>query len=598
MAVKKRGRRKDNEFKGIALSEKAIEKHVGERSLRLGKEYAADDAIFRTRRQGDLLKAHCRGQSASHYVLSARIKNGRIVAADCNCPVGEGGHCKHVAAMLLSALESPNAFAASDPLQQRLAECSKEKLVELIAQLVEQHADLESWLELALPTALPVPAKVSSAPFRRMVVDAFAAAGYGWETDRQLTAALRGVRTIGDRFAEQQDFAAAAAAYIGFIEAFVSEFESFQDETGNIVVEANECATALGGCIGKLDENSKPRQAAIEALFRLLKYDIEFGGISLGDDVPEIFEKQTTVAERAMIVQWIRDQPLGSEKFISQWRRQHWGAVLLKIGGKPDDDEGYLRHCREFGLTHEIIARLLERGRVDEALDEIDKASDYEAMQHADQLLAHKHKELAHTSVEKRYSANKASQNRWQLREWLMRFYRTQKDWPRLLDLEQESFRERPTLASYQAVREVARRLKTWDNLRGKLLANVPQNAGDELIRIYLDEGEIEQAIQALESRGKQRFVLGWGNVDLEVAKQAEKSHPEAAIRIYQAAAERRIAGRGRDSYREACSLLKKAKQLYSALDRDDYWKEYRQELLHQHRSLRALQEEAAIAKL
>jgi uncharacterized Zn finger protein len=199
--------------------------------------------------------------------------------------------------------------------------------------------------------------------------------------------------------------------------------------------------------------------------------------------------------------------------------------------------------------------------------------------------------------VQERLAANPKSNNQWQLREWLERFYRVQKDWASLLKLCIEEFRERPSLGGFQEIRTYARKLKRWESLRPELLASVPKNS-PELIRIYLVEGKVGQAIALLEARPKNRLGFGWERVDLEVAEAAEKSHPETALKIYQAEAEQLIAARGRERYQSACDYLKKVKRLLSAVGRGGDWNAYLVIVREQNRSLRALQEELARAKL
>lgn len=595
--IRKRGKQ-PQQWPG-KLNQKTIERHVGERSFRLGQDYFASDALFRCQRQGDLLKACCHGRSADHYTLSVRLNEGRIVDADCSCPVGTGGHCKHMAALLLTALKSPEEFLETEPLEKRLAEYDKPKLIGLIVQLIEQEPDLESWLELALPTAGPSQATVKPDMYRRQTAAAFSSAGYGWEADRQLTAALAALQKIGDQFLKQKNARSAAAVYCGILEGFVSEYETFQDETGNVTTVAQQCIESLGKCLPELAESSEERSLAVRTLFDVLRFDVNFGGIGLSDDVPEIFAEQTTAAEQVAIASWIRGEKLDGDEFGSKWRREAWGGLLLSLEGDPNDDEAYLRHCREYGLTGDLVERLLECGRLDDALREIHSCSDYDLMGHADRLIKHKHADMAHDLVRERLSSDKHGRNDWQLRDWLKRFYQYRKDWPSLLQLCADEFHRQPTLAGYQEIRKLSQKLKTWKSLRPELISMVPQDS-TELIRIHLDEGDVGQAIQLLEARPKKRTGggLGWDGVDLEVAKAAEKSHPDTALNTYRAEAERLIAGRGRGNYQSACEYLKKVQRLFKAFGRTDGWKTYLTELRNQHRSLRAFQEELARAGL
>ena len=76
----------------------------------------------------------------------------------------------------------------------------------------------------------------------------------------------------------------------------------------------------------------------------------------------------------------------------------------------------------------DLVERLLESGRLEEALQEIHSSSDDDLMGLADQLIAHKHVDLAHTLVRDRLSADEKGRNNSQLREWLKRFSQSRKN--------------------------------------------------------------------------------------------------------------------------------------------------------------------------
>jgi uncharacterized Zn finger protein len=582
------------------LTEKVIKQRVGERSFQRGRDYFESDAVFDCRRQGEWLKARCRGQSSDYYVVSARIADGQIKEAECHCPVGSGGNCKHVAALLLTWLHAPEEFRETAPLEERLSKCSKSRLIELIGQMIEHEPELDSWLELALPTVTPSGKGEVVKPdaYRHQAVAAFSQAGHGWGADADVTAALESLKKIGDQFLSRKNVESAVAVYRGILEGFVSEYESLRDESGDVCVVAGECIASLGECLPRLAEGSEARESVLRALFDVLRFDIDFGGIGVSDEAPEILAEQSTATERATIAGWIREELQTGRDLGSNWERQSWGSLLLDFAEEPEDDETYLEHCRKFGLTSALVERLLERGRLEEALREIRSASDYDLMGLSDQLIAHKHVDLAHTLVRDRLSASEEGRNNWQLREWLKRFYQSRKNWQALLELDVEEFRGQPSLAQYQEIRKLATKLKTWDMPRSELLSSVPHDSND-LIRIYLDEGNVDQAILHWESRaGKRRIVVDWDRIDLEVAQAAEKSHPETALEIYHAEVERLIFARGRQNYESACQFLKKIRALLKTSSHGDGWEDYISRLREENRSLRALHEELRKARL
>ncbi len=93
-----------------AVSEETISDWVGSRSFQLGRSYFENEAIFDPRRQGSSLKACCQGSMPQPYRLGVAFGAEGIEEANCSCPVGDGGHCKHVGALLLTWLDQPDAF--------------------------------------------------------------------------------------------------------------------------------------------------------------------------------------------------------------------------------------------------------------------------------------------------------------------------------------------------------------------------------------------------------------------------------------------------------------------------------------------------------
>ena len=93
-----------------AVSEETISDWVGSRSFQLGRSYFENEAVFDLRRQGSSLKASCQGSMPQPYRLGVAFGAEGIGKANCSCPVGDGGHCKHVGALLLAWLDQPDAF--------------------------------------------------------------------------------------------------------------------------------------------------------------------------------------------------------------------------------------------------------------------------------------------------------------------------------------------------------------------------------------------------------------------------------------------------------------------------------------------------------
>jgi uncharacterized Zn finger protein len=163
-------------------------------------------------------------------------------------------------------------------------------------------------------------------------------------------------------------------------------------------------------------------------------------------------------------------------------------------------------------------------------------------------------------------------------------------------------------MPGYQEIRALSQALGRWDALRGGMLALLKEeNLSGLLIQIYLDEGEIDAALETLESRKStgQRttgpYYMGpynYDNLPITVAKAAEAKRPRAALHLYQQQAEWLIDQRGRGNYQLACTYLARVRDLYERLGESDAWVGYIANLREQNRSLRALKEELTAAKL
>jgi uncharacterized Zn finger protein len=82
------------------------------------------------------------------------------------------------------------------------------------------------------------------------------------------------------------------------------------------------------------------------------------------------------------------------------------------------------------------------------------------------------------------------------------------------------------------------------------------------LIQVYLDEGEIDHALEAVKAKRTPSYGYYGYSMALEVAKAAEETRPRAALELYQQHAESLIAQQGRQNYQQACRYLAKVRRL------------------------------------
>jgi SWIM zinc finger len=588
------------------ISEQEILERVGARSFERGQSYFRHGAIFDARRQGMTLKAQCRGSSAAAYRVEATLDATGIDAADCTCPVGGEGYCKHVAALLLTWEARPEEFREVEDLDTALAARSKEELIALVKQMLRQEPELEVLLETPLPVAgkRTSSGPVSPETYRRQAAAVFARAGEDWGASVEIAAGLHALTTIGQGFAGQQDWAAAAAVYRGIVEEAMDQYESYQDEEGELGSAVQACVEGLGECLAGEKDDGETRAAIVRALFGVYAFDMKMGGLGLSDEVPDVLVRHTTPEERQMVAGWVREALPKGEEWSADYRRRVYGGFLLDLEADTLDDESFLRICRETGRLQDLVDRLLALGREEEAVAEAGRAGDYALIQLADLFVQHGHGDVAErlmvertqTSVDTRVPA------------WLKQRYLARDDQAAALEMAEKLFRARPNLEEYRELRALAWPLARWEKLRPQLMALLDEPLHRDLrVRIYLDEGEIDEALEAVKPEPRQYTGYGYGygwshgyqaSISVEVARAVEELRPRAAMEIYQREAERLIQQRGRGNYQEACILLERVRALYQRLGEPEAWDRYITQIRDQNRSLRALKEELASAKL
>jgi uncharacterized Zn finger protein len=179
--------------------------------------------------------------------------------------------------------------------------------------------------------------------------------------------------------------------------------------------------------------------------------------------------------------------------------------------------------------------------------------------------------------------------------DWLVKYYRQHGRRREALVWQQKVFLLRPSAEEFQALREVSRKLGTWEQVRGEALKALEGSKRfAPLTEIALDEGDVPRALQLLPR------IQPWerGHYQWQVARAAEKSHPREALSLYTELVERAIRGRDRRAYQQAVQYLKRMKAVYKALDAVSAWSAYVQSLRAEYRHLPALQDEMRQARL
>jgi len=580
------------------FTEETIRAQIGAESFRRGEHYFRGGMIFNARRAGTTLQAQCHGSGGNIYRVRATIEEGTIADADCSCPVG--GHCKHIAALLLTWLNQPDDFRAIEETDTPLERRTKEELIALIKQMLLRAPDLESLLELPLPTGEKSKQKINPETYRRQVAVAFGGSDLKYGAAESIAVELSATVKIADDFLTQGDIDNAAMIYEAITDGVVENYESVDDESGALGGVAQDCIEGFGKCLedDAARANAELRERILRALFEVYHFDVDFGGVGLSDGVPGLILKQADDAEKKQVAEWVRTAMKTSRRagneYSDNWHRQAYGGFLLRLEANTLDDEAYLRLCREAHRPNDWVTRLLTLNRVDEAHAEAARAGDYELQGLADIFAQHEQAEVAERLMTERAKTTKDTR----IFEWLKELNKQKHNYTDALLWARRINDIRPSREQYREIRELATRVGTWTKVRAELLADFERRKYfDLLTQIHLDEKDIDAALKTVE-KTQSGFPHLSPDLRLAVAQAAEETHPRDALRIYLRAAERTIQARDRGAYSGACKYLVRVRTLYQKLGEDEVWQQYLARLKEETKAMRAFKDEMARAKL
>jgi uncharacterized Zn finger protein len=556
-----------------------------------GQKYYEQGAIYDQRKQGITLKSKCSGSQAPFYRQEVLFNSNGIESAECSCPVGDGGHCKHAIALLLTWVNDPKSFQEVEAVDARLERFSKTDLIAVIKEMLEQEPDLESLLELPLSQGESKPLNLKA--IRQQANRAFQGADFEWGYARQIKKDLKPLLKLAAGYLSRNNAEASASVYEIIIETIIdNENAALGDEEGELLGVVYDCCEGLGQCLPAIT-SPKGRIEVLQVLFSAYEWDsIKIGGVGAAECVPAILTSQTTSDERSEIAKWTREIMPKEDAWSDGYHREVLGRLLLDLEADSLDDEAYLKICRQTGRLNDLIERLLKLKRIKEAEDAARAAQDYPLFRVLDVFSMHGQAVLAERIVTERLKAIQDDR----LIEWLANRLNERGDLTDALELEVRLFWKYPNLEKYKRLRNLAKDLNTWETLRMHIIAELEKRKDfDLLISLYLHEKDIGNALATLEKMPER-----WGDrtIYIEVAQAAKKQYPQEAVRIFNKEAERYINYRNRDNYSQAALCLHEIRDIYRGRSETQIWEKLISDIRTQYKNLPALQDELNKLKL
>lgn len=583
--------------KRFQLTETEIKNRASSKVYSRGQGYYESDMISATIQRGDEIEAACEGSYVTPYRVWAKLGEEGVIATRCSCEYDWGGDCKHRVAMLLTYAYEPELFVERRPLNEILADLSKEHLVDLMQQMILRYPDLQDIVDRPMPADGAEAVSNLNLQSIRNELNKALTPPEGWG-DHRAEEKVRELCDLGDRFGSKQYYQQAILIYCTIIEACnASDYLNF-DEEGYYASAVGDTVEQLQATLESYDlqHDDTLRQRVIDVMLETFICDVDFGGIDYGYPADDILLAVAQPADVPAIRARIeKEKAAKSQNTYSNWSVGVYESLLMDLDIiNPVDPEETLKRLAAQDLHTLRVTKLLQLDRVDEALtvihEHIDREHDFIKVLH----LLHEHGEQQKAiQLAEEWLVQKPHSF---IADMLIGLYLDVGDKAAALKWQLKQTTVNPTIQNYAALKVTAQDVQQWETIRPQLLEELTnKSALDALIHIHLHEENWEQAWETLDALNVENVNTSRWHVyrtDYTVAEQTSHIFPERAIPVYMKYVREHIDRRNRSDYATAAKLLKNVKHLYRKVGDEETFNQKLTDLRAELKRLPAFQDE------
>ena len=499
----------------ITLTEKLIHDQANGRSYERGREYYLGGTIsspaWQTTLGGIALTSRCSG-SGGHYSLRVELDESGIISTSCTCSYDLGGDCKHIVALLLKYLYQPEKFSEQKSVLDLLSNLDKEALIVLITRLVKHNPDLYDELELAIPVAkvaaqpkitVKVAATekrqtdVSEPMYRKLVQKIFKQSRHSdyYDDDESAPVYLGDLKETLETATQALAAGDADGALIilrVLFEETVDEYDGEIDYDGDVAGFIQELGMPLAEAILSVNLDAQERaelhdslQATYDELDEYVEsgeLDVIFSALRYGWDASPDSEAQAE-----------HDEDENEDGWMAFYALQQARLNILERQGRIDE----FLHLAQKADTHRYVLKLLQIGRMDDAIDASQKLMSASAILDVSQKLRTAGRFEAAINLAERGLAL-GGQFVYKLANWLAPLEEEQGRNEIALVAYRAAYDAQPAINLYRHIKRLSG--KDWENLSPALIQriNEAQNPGI-LADIHLEEHNWDAAISLAE---------------------------------------------------------------------------------------------------
>ena len=207
-----------------------------DQSFQRGEAYYASRAVAEIEQCGNTVTARVWGSQPDAYRVTVELGASGILSTGCSCPYDWGGTCKHIVAVLLTLVRKPDSVEKRPPLDELLAQRSKQDLISLVKEMIVRQPDLARLLDLPLHPESPV--TLDLAKFEKQVNYALSREDAEW-AGRE----LKSLNEMANRYLMVDDPTTAGTLYHLILERALVHFDGTAKQKAFLLLE-----------LGRIDE--------------------------------------------------------------------------------------------------------------------------------------------------------------------------------------------------------------------------------------------------------------------------------------------------------------------------------------------------------
>ncbi|MEM1216101.1 MAG: SWIM zinc finger family protein [Bacteroidota bacterium] len=315
------------------LTEQDIKAKFNPTYFQRGLKYYQAGYVSNTSISGKILQGKCEGSYANYYRMEVHLGKKGIVKTNCTCPIGGG--CKHVIALLLTWVNDPALFREKQSVETYLARLSKQQLIELVEEMLDQEPDLEDLLDKVLPASVEQEViTVNEAQVHRQVKRALSLHTGDWMNVQPVVDELAGIVLKGDQYLAEGAITNACMIYQVLVHDLIHSEELLNDHDGDILTILEEAVVGMMTCLARFETDSAEHLSAVQQLFKVIIKDIELGGYGIHEDIPETLYQHAGAEGLSWVQHQVKAQyeKLRTSNTAAEWEKEQWREVLAKLG--------------------------------------------------------------------------------------------------------------------------------------------------------------------------------------------------------------------------------------------------------------------------